>query len=372
MKVMAVPRHLDIEITTKCNLRCSYCSHFSSEGDVAADLPKEAWFTFFEELKGFGLMDVTLSGGEPLSRKDIKDIILRIIECRMRFSILTNGTLITDDLAKFLRSTNRLDSIQVSIDGVSGDTHDVYRGVGSLDDALGGIRNLQKNDITPTVRVTLHDRNVDTIEDIAEFLLHSLQLPSFSTNAAFGTGMCKLGQDITLSTEQYSRAMQKLQKLSSRYPGRIHAQAGPLADARAWGAMQAAADTGAAPFDNSGKLTGCGCVFSKLAVRADGAIVPCNLMGGMVLGHINRDSLLDIWKNHRILQEFRGRNEIALSEFEFCNDCDFHQYCTGNYPALSVSKYGNPHLPSDEGCLRKFLEAGGVVPPFENNEKMQS
>lgn len=362
MKFMAVPRHLDIEITSRCNLRCAYCSHFSSEGDVGSDLPKETWFQFFEELETLGLMDITLSGGEPLLRHDIREIIAKIVACRMRFSLLSNGTLITEDLAVFLKSTHRLNSIQISIDGISSDTHDVYRGEGTFEKAVNGIKLLQRTGIIPTVRVTIHDRNVDQLEEIADFLLGTLNLPSFSTNAAFLSGTCRKNEQICLSTKQHSKAMQTLVTLSEKYPGTIHAQAGPLADAHIWGRMAAAARDKLGPFSTGGKLTGCGCVFSKLAVRADGAIVPCNLLGGLVLGHINKDSLKDIWQNHSVLETFRYRQAIPLSDFETCRDCEYRSYCTGNCPALAVSHYNDPHTPSPEGCLRRFLQSGGTLP----------
>jgi len=50
MRVMNTPKSMDLEITSRCNLRCTYCSHFESDGDVGHDLPKEEWLKFFEEL----------------------------------------------------------------------------------------------------------------------------------------------------------------------------------------------------------------------------------------------------------------------------------------------------------------------------------
>ena len=70
MIIMKSPRSVDLEITTRCNLRCSYCSHFSSGGDVSEDLPKEEWLSFFDELGRCAVVDVCLSGGEGEGRND--------------------------------------------------------------------------------------------------------------------------------------------------------------------------------------------------------------------------------------------------------------------------------------------------------------
>jgi len=117
MKVMKTPKTVDLEITNRCNLRCKYCSHFTSEGDVDQDLPTSEWLEFFEELNRCAVMDVCFQGGEPFIREDFKELVEGIVRNRMRFSVLSNGTLITDETAEFLASTGRCNSVQVSIDG---------------------------------------------------------------------------------------------------------------------------------------------------------------------------------------------------------------------------------------------------------------
>ncbi len=88
---MSTPRSVELEITAKCNLRCKYCSHFSSEGDVTNELSTEEWLTFFEECRKLGVMDILLSGGEPFLRKDIREIINGIVKNKMRFSAIKRG-----------------------------------------------------------------------------------------------------------------------------------------------------------------------------------------------------------------------------------------------------------------------------------------
>ncbi len=188
---MSTPRSLDLQITAQCNLRCRYCSHFTSAGDVDEDLTTSGWLMFFEELNRCGVMDVCLQGGEPLCRPDLQLLIQGIVDNRMRFSILTNGTLITDDVAAFLASTGRCNSIQVSIDGSEPYTHDVCRGQGNFRKAVAGLKILQKHGLAATVRVTIHRHNVRDLHNVAKLLLEELALPEFSTNAASHLGLCR-------------------------------------------------------------------------------------------------------------------------------------------------------------------------------------
>jgi SynChlorMet cassette radical SAM/SPASM protein ScmE len=362
MKLMPTPRTVDLEITGRCNLRCKYCSHFDGSDSVGRQLSKAEWLTFFEELGRCAVLDVCLLGGEPFMRDDLQEIISGIVSNRMRFSILTNGALISDKMAGFIKSTGRCDRIQVSIDGSSPETHDVFRGEGSFHKAVKGLKSLIKHGIHATVRVTVHKINVDDLESTAKLLLEDLDLPFFSTNSAGYLGACREhASEIQLNNEDRRRAMEILFRLSLKYEGRIRASAGPLAEAKAWSEMEHVRNLGR----NTGKkgyLTGCSGAQSKIGVKANGMLVPCVQLPGMELGRINEIVLKDVWQNHEELRRFRERHKVSLRDFDYCRDCDFVDFCTGNCPALADSLVRDPYRPSPEGCYRLFLEQGGSLP----------
>jgi SynChlorMet cassette radical SAM/SPASM protein ScmE len=363
MRVMKTSKSVDLSITNRCNLRCTYCSHFTSAGDGGSDLPKEEWLRFFEELSRCAVLDVTIEGGEAFIRKDIKELIEGIIQNKMRFSILSNGTLITDDMAAFLASTGRCNSVQVSIDGSISETHDTVRGDGNFERAVAGLKCLQKHHIPVTVRMTIHRHNVNDIEETARFLLEDLKLPGFSTNAASYMGLCREHvDDVQLTVDERSLAMETLLKLNQKCNGRIGAAAGPLAEAKNWLKMEQARKENRESFQDCGYLRSCGGVFSKMAVRADGVMVPCLQMSHVELGQINRDDLRDVWQNHPELTRLRQRRDIPLTDFDFCQDCDYIPYCRGNCPALAYNILGEENHPSPDACLKRFLEAGGRLP----------
>jgi len=363
MKIMRTPRSLDLEVTSRCNLRCKYCSHFTSEGDVEDDLPLAEWLAFFAELKRCAVIDVCLQGGEPFFREDFKELLQGVVRNRMRFSILTNGTLITDEIAAFLASTGRCNAVQVSIDGSVPFTHDAFRGEGNFRRALNGLQCLLAHGLSATVRVTIHRKNVLDLEAVAKFLLEEVGLQSFSTNAASHFGLCrKNSEQVQLTVEERSLAMETLLKLSQKYPGRIEAQAGPLAEATGWLEMEQARCQDKDQLPNRGYLTACGGVMSKMAIRADGIMIPCAQLPHMELGRINRDDLGEVWRKNSEFNRLRDRVKIPLTAFDYCRTCDYANYCTGNCPALAHTMSHDAWCPSPEGCLKRFLEAGGWLP----------
>ena len=361
--VMLVPRSVDVAVTGRCNLRCTYCSHFTSAGDVDTDLPLSEWQDFFRELRDAAVMAITLQGGEPFCRPDLEPLILGIVENRMRFSILSNGTMVTPAMAAFLAATGRCDGVQVSIDGAEAAVHDSFRGPGSFARAMAGVRHLQVAGLPVSVRVTLHQNNIDDLPAIARLLLEECGLEDFSCNAASHLGLCREHSDVVqLTALERSHAMALLAELSQGYPGRIHATAGPLAEAECWREMIEARRQARKSLPGGGHLTGCNGPMQTIAVRADGVLVPCIQLSHLELGRINRDSLRHVWLQHPILERLRQRRAISLERFDFCRGCDFVSYCTGNCPALAYTLTGDDQHPSPDACLRRFLEQGGSLP----------
>ncbi len=362
LKVMHTPRSVDIEITSRCNLRCRYCYYFDNPAVQYRDLPTEEWLKFFDELGRCAVMNVTLQGGEPFICTDLPELIDGIVRNRMRFDILSNGALIDDDIAAYIADTGRCDSVQVSVDGSGPDAHDACRGEGSFEGAIMGIHTLRRHGVSVAVRVTIHRHNVHDLEAIAHLLIEDIGLAGFSTNSAGYLGSCRQNADqVLLNIQDRMEAMETLLRLSERYNGCISAQAGPLAEAQMWCEMEGARKKDAPFFPNGGYLTGCGCHNSKINVRADGAITPCSMLPQMELGRINQDSLTEVWQNHPDLNRLRLRHTIPLTEFEFCAGCPYIPYCTGNCPGLAYTITGQVDHPSPDACLRKFLKEGGKL-----------
>jgi SynChlorMet cassette radical SAM/SPASM protein ScmE len=361
--LMPTPRYLDLEITSCCNARCRYCYYLNNQGVNYADLPTQRWLEFFEEASQAQVMQVCLSGGEPFLREDIFELIDGIVRCRMRYQVLTNGRSVTREVARRLKASGRLASIQVSLDGSRPETHESMRGEGSFAPALEAIRVLHDEKLPVTVRVTVHGQNIDDLPALTRLLLEEVGLLSFSTNAVSSLGThAKYGDDVFLTPALRLRAMHVLAALSRAYPGRIEASAGPLADWMMFQEMEAARKAGE-PIPDRGKLVGCGCILFRMAVRADGAYIPCVMLPQTVLGYVGQDSLGEVWRGSAEFNELRERIHVPLQTFAECQDCEYLDLCTGSCAGVALSLTGDARRPSPQACLRRFnqeLEAEGL------------
>ena len=148
-------------------------------------------------------------------------------------------------------------------------------------------------------------------------------------------------------------------RLLERYPGRLNAQAGPQAKIQMYAEMEHARRTGEKTTRwGMGRLTACGCTFSKLAILHDGTIVPCNMLT-VPLGNITTDSIRDIWHTHPVLVAMRERRFIPMQEVPGCADCEWAPYCNGSCPALPYTLTGDFNRANSHDCYRRFLQEGG-------------
>jgi SynChlorMet cassette radical SAM/SPASM protein ScmE len=356
MQILSSPRQVDIAVTGRCNLNCAYC-FYADEMTGRQDLPTSRWQAFFTELGQLGVMEVTLTGGEVFTRPDLFELIDGTIANRMRYSLLSNGTLITDKLlAKFEvgKRRLRLDSIQISIDGSCAEVHDKSRPK-SFERAIRGLRLLMNANFPVTVRVTVNHHNVRDLENVAHLLIDEMGLPGFSTNEAYICGATNRAEEsIVLTASQRQQAMQTLMELVARYDGRITASAGPLSMAQEYTKISAALAAGQTSFRGRGTLSSCGGVFTKIAILHDGTIVPCHNLSTINLGTIGCDSLQNVWLEHPMMNALRQRREIPLNSLATCQDCIYVGFCAGGCPGTALFLNGDFNSRDPLSCFRIY------------------
>ena len=166
-------RHLFLELTLRCNEHCFHCG--SSCGDLPSpELPLSVYKRLLDEVKeDFDIREIQLciTGGEPLLRKDFFDILGYAHELGFEWGMTSNAILVDKETAHRLAECG-MGTISVSIDGLR-ETHDRLRGLkGAYDRAMAGIRNLIDEDAFQSVQVTtvINHRNIDELPQLFEIM----------------------------------------------------------------------------------------------------------------------------------------------------------------------------------------------------------
>lgn len=164
-------KNVFLHITRECNLRCTYC--YSSSGiPMRNELSSQELARLWGEIAALQPEKVIFTGGEPLSRPDLVDLLggLRQVdpERRIRSCLNTNGILVTQAVADRLHGL--VDEVRISLDGMR-ERNDRLRGHGSFDAAIRALGILQKASLEPSVTITLTSEGAPDLRQLLSFLV---------------------------------------------------------------------------------------------------------------------------------------------------------------------------------------------------------
>jgi 12,18-didecarboxysiroheme deacetylase len=156
-------------VTKACNLRCIHCYASADNRPAENELTTEEGFRLLEDLAQFGCPVVLFSGGEPLVRPDIFDLIAYAVRLGLRAVLSTNGTLIDHALAKELKKFG-LSYVGISLDGI-GEVHDRFRGSkGCFEKVIQAIENCKREGLKVGLRFTINKFNAEEIPKVFDFV----------------------------------------------------------------------------------------------------------------------------------------------------------------------------------------------------------
>ncbi|MBN1437647.1 MAG: radical SAM protein [Sedimentisphaerales bacterium] len=155
-------------ITRVCNLKCLHCYNDSGSDKSAQELTTDQAKSVLDNLAEFGVPSVLFSGGEPLMRPDLFELIAYARDQGLRAVISTNGTLIDAQTAQ-LAQKQGVSYVGVSLDGI-GPINDKFRGIpGAFDRAVAGIRHCQDIGLRVGLRLTLTKTNIQDLDKLFQF-----------------------------------------------------------------------------------------------------------------------------------------------------------------------------------------------------------
>lgn len=159
------PFGLLAELTYRCPLHCPYCSNPLNLEAYRDELTTEEWARVLVEAHELGVLQLHLSGGEPLQRRDLPDIIARARELGFYTNLITSALALTQAKAEQLKAAG-LDHIQISIQAADMALSDRIAGTPSFERKLAAARNVKALGFPLTLNVVLHRQNIDQVAEI--------------------------------------------------------------------------------------------------------------------------------------------------------------------------------------------------------------
>src|SRR3989338_5267427 len=177
-----LPQDLLLSLTNRCNYKCEMCD-VPLQADKPAELTLGEIFHLLDQAKEIGMKNLILTGGEPLLRPDVFEVIAYAPTLGLRVHMPSNGSLLTETVAKKLRDAG-ISSVNISIDGPK-EIQDRIRGPGAFEKALRALRNLKQAGIASTVAMTIMRSNYQHVPFIAHLDRKSTRLNSSHSSISY-------------------------------------------------------------------------------------------------------------------------------------------------------------------------------------------
>jgi radical SAM protein with 4Fe4S-binding SPASM domain len=338
MEQLARPYVVSWNLTYRCNLACEHCyldagpKPLVGTGNFAdrSELSTEECFKVIDELAAFAPECMTiLTGGEPLLRRDILEIVRRASERGLWVVVGTNGVRVTENVARRLADAGAR-GLSLSLDALDPERHDGFRRVrGAWQNTVDGAEILTRTGLPFIVQTTAGSHNLGELEAIADFAHERLAARVWNLYFLVPTGRGQFVSDI--SPAQYDDVLASLYRIQAKYTGRMLVNAkcaphyiktvlerGPLPGANGGDAESHPIRT------YSGGAGGCPAGTHYMGIRPNGDVTPCPYLP-VFAGNLRTAALADLWSSSELFTGIRRRTALGGR----CGDCELNSHCGG-------------------------------------------
>ncbi|MDY6863994.1 MAG: radical SAM protein [Thermodesulfobacteriota bacterium] len=336
------------ETTIGCNLECIHCRRLKVDKQLSEnDLTTSQAFRLLEDIVEVGRPIVILSGGEPLFRPDIFEIANKAGELGLITALATNGTLITEDIAKNIAESG-IQRVSVSLDGAHEVTHDNFRKIpGSFKKAIDGLKQLNRVKISTQINSTITRKNRNEIKDLYNLALKlKAEALHFFMLVPVGCGVEIVDEEM-MEPEQYEKVLTWLYEIEKEGKIQIKATCAPqyyrIIHQR--GSVQGKGlktHSNAMAAVTKGCLAGTGVCF----ISHTGEVFPCGYLP-VSSGNITKKPLKEIWEKSGIFTQLRNPDLLKGK----CGICEYKNICSG-CRARAYYRF-NDYLEEEPYCIYK-------------------
>lgn len=327
------------EFTNKCNLNCIHCGSECSMSSNLEELSTEESLKLCHEITTLNIDRVVITGGEPFLRSDLITIMSKLSQLGLKFSVVTNGTLIDERMIEKLLIVNP-ESIGVSLDGATAAVHDYIRGrKGSFDKTLRAMDLLLEAGFYTTVNTTVQRINIHQLDLIKNIIL-LYGIHAWKIQMAHPHG--RMDKRVIITENQFYETTKYINRNAKRYRntyitgGDSFGYYGTLQPRECW--------------------NGCNAGMCGIGVLSNGEIKGCTALPVEIPseGNVRKDKLADIWNDPLKFSYNRMFTPDMLDGY--CKECIYGEVCRGGCTERGFSLTGK--LCNNPYCNYKFEQIG--------------
>ncbi len=320
------------EVTRACAFACVHCRADAQHRRDPNELSTEEGFALIDRFKAFGDPILVFTGGDPMMRRDLFDLIAYATQVGLRCSLTPTATALPTNERLRAAKQAGVRRLALSLDAPSAEVHDAFRQVaGSWDRTMTILRNAQAVDLSAQVNTTVTRLNVHLLPEMVQFI-EQVGAVQWSLFFLVPTGRAQIEQMI--SAQEHERVFHWLYDLSKRAPFDIKATAAPMYRRVAIERRRAeAGEDGPATFQGAGfqyhdglnrPMKGVNDGKGFLFISHIGEIMPSGFLP-VSAGNVRQVDVVDIYQKHPL---FRDLRDVAKLKGK-CGRCEYRELCGG-------------------------------------------
>ena len=311
------PMRMDLALTYRCDNQCPHCYLWKNES--TKELSTKDWKRVIDKLWEIGIPQVAFTGGECTLRSDLPELV-KYAE-QMITGVITNGTLLTPDLAVALKNAN-LDWIQITLESPKKEIHDEMQGVpGAFEKTVEGIKNAVAAGLSVSVDATITRKNQNDMPDLIRFA-KSLGAHFVWANALINSGR---GTSVKLADEIPEPELRGILDNAKETAG---------VEGIEFNWFLPTCYHNYDPVENGFGQRCCSACSINMLIEPDGMVIPCQSWTNIKLGNIFETPWKKIW-NSAISKKIR-EHKFAPNE---CKTCDKLDVCGGACPLSHLNAH---------------------------------
>ncbi|TET91071.1 MAG: radical SAM protein [Methanomassiliicoccales archaeon] len=319
-------RDVRYQVTLACNLSCPHC-FAKARQPLPDELSVEEAKEIVLDLKENGMRLLTMTGGEPLCRKDfVLELGSFLSSISARYRVFTNGILLDEELASELKDRG-VSEIQVSVDGLE-DTHDSFRGMnGAFKRAIRAVRASKQEGIKTAVRLTITQQNHKEVPAIIEYIA-GLEIDAFRVRPFVSVGRGSENEKYIPTPEAMIEAFSHIEEKRKNLPFPFQLITPSF--------HFLGKDPPKTRSEKSFVGSRCVCGKQLCAITPDGWLKPCGYFS-VKLGNLREQKFAEIWNNNAFLDKMRSIDRLS----DVCMNCKYLVYCGGGCRASAYENTGD-------------------------------
>ena len=341
IKHLSFPKQVSLYLTSACQLNCIFCFYDNKRHIFKKSVSADNWIKLINDLKKYGVMYISLLGGEPTLYKDINKILKCLDDLKIKSTITTNGYMMKQSTFNIICNSKYI-TPTISLQSINDYTNKYLMGINSFY-ADNIVKRFIDNGKVPRINTVITNQTIGELCDMVDYCVKNKITEFYTDVYVENSGNENLKSHTYAEYKDIKSQIEKYIKKKG-YEDKINYQL--------QGCLLYSAYNSDEEYANLSSYEtikyGCEGGHTKIEIMPNGDVYPCVMFSHSQFDYDNafKKNIKDIWYNSKYLNKLRNNK----CEYSSCLNCKYYKFCNGGCPAIILNSKKSIIKEADDRC----------------------